>query len=64
MDLQVSGDLEELDPERWKQSQLLTDRDPVLGGTQALCDTAGTHYRALFIAFKFIHCILKHMNTF
>ncbi|XP_053502327.1 hypoxia inducible factor 1 subunit alpha, like [Ictalurus furcatus] len=39
MDLQVSGDLEELDPERWKQSQLLTDRDPVLGGTQALCDT-------------------------
>ncbi|XP_076832124.1 hypoxia inducible factor 1 subunit alpha, like [Brachyhypopomus gauderio] len=26
--------------EPWRQSQLLTDRDPVLGGTQALCDTA------------------------
>ncbi|XP_026780603.3 hypoxia inducible factor 1 subunit alpha, like [Pangasianodon hypophthalmus] len=40
MDMQVAGGLEELEPDRWKQSQLLTDRDPVLGGTQALCDTA------------------------
>lgn len=43
MDLQAASGLEELEPERWKQSQLLTDRDPVLGATQALCDTAGTH---------------------
>lgn len=43
MDLQVAGGLEELDPDRWKPSQLLTDRDPVLGATQALCDTAGIH---------------------
>lgn len=41
--MQVAGGLEEMEPERWKQSQLLTDRDPVLGGTQTLCDTAGTH---------------------
>ncbi|KAK3560994.1 hypothetical protein QTP86_023183 [Hemibagrus guttatus] len=40
MDMQVAGGLEELEPQRWKQSQLLTDKDPVLGGTQALCDTA------------------------
>ncbi|KAG7321882.1 hypothetical protein KOW79_014740 [Hemibagrus wyckioides] len=40
MDMQVAGGLEELEPQHWKQSQLLTDRDPVLGGTQALCDTA------------------------
>ncbi|XP_047676799.1 hypoxia inducible factor 1 subunit alpha, like isoform X1 [Tachysurus fulvidraco] len=38
--IQVAGGLEEMEPERWKQSQLLTDRDPVLGGTQTLCDTA------------------------
>ncbi|KAK2831392.1 hypothetical protein Q7C36_016478 [Tachysurus vachellii] len=38
--MQVAGGLEEMAPERWKQSQLLTDRDPVLGGTQTLCDTA------------------------
>ncbi|KAI4878552.1 hypothetical protein NFI96_016749, partial [Prochilodus magdalenae] len=31
---------EELDPPPWKRSQLLTDRDPVLGGTQALDNTA------------------------
>lgn len=43
MDLQAAVGLEELEPEHWKQSQLLTDRDPVLGGTQALCDTSGTH---------------------
>lgn len=43
MDLQVAGDFEELEPEPWKRSRLLTDKDPVLGGTQALCDTAGQH---------------------
>lgn len=41
--MQVEGGLEELEPQHWKPSQLLTDRDPVLGGTQALCDTAGRH---------------------
>ncbi|KAI5626719.1 hypoxia-inducible factor 3-alpha isoform X2 [Silurus asotus] len=41
MDLQAAGSLDELEPERWKQSRLLTDRDPVLGGTQSLGDTAG-----------------------
>nr|AGT15728.1 hypoxia induced factor 3 alpha [Clarias batrachus] len=40
MDLQVADGLEELDPDRWKPSQLLTDRDPVLGATKALCYTA------------------------
>lgn len=27
------------------RSHLLTDRDPVLGGIQGLCDTAGKHKR-------------------
>ncbi|XP_060799974.1 hypoxia inducible factor 1 subunit alpha, like [Neoarius graeffei] len=40
MDLQAASGLEELEPKRWKLSQLLTDRDPVLGGTPALCDAA------------------------
>uniref|UniRef100_A0A8C1C2U9 Hypoxia inducible factor 1 subunit alpha, like n=2 Tax=Cyprinus carpio TaxID=7962 RepID=A0A8C1C2U9_CYPCA len=33
---------EEFEPPPQKRSQLLTDRDPLLGGAQALCDTAGT----------------------
>ncbi|KAL7848852.1 hypothetical protein SRHO_G00204750 [Serrasalmus rhombeus] len=33
-------DSEEIVPPSWKKSQLLTDRDPVLGGTQALGNTA------------------------
>uniref|UniRef100_A0A672RI04 Hypoxia-inducible factor 1-alpha-like n=1 Tax=Sinocyclocheilus grahami TaxID=75366 RepID=A0A672RI04_SINGR len=32
--------LEEFEPPPQKRSQLLTDRDPLLGGAQALCDTA------------------------
>uniref|UniRef100_A0A671MB16 Hypoxia-inducible factor 1-alpha-like n=1 Tax=Sinocyclocheilus anshuiensis TaxID=1608454 RepID=A0A671MB16_9TELE len=31
---------EEFEPPPQKRSQLLTDRDPLLGGAQALCDTA------------------------
>ncbi|XDV32268.1 hypothetical protein PO909_003130 [Leuciscus waleckii] len=31
---------EEFEPPPQKRSQLLTDRDPLLGGVQALCDTA------------------------
>uniref|UniRef100_A0A4W4DMT2 Hypoxia inducible factor 1 subunit alpha, like n=1 Tax=Electrophorus electricus TaxID=8005 RepID=A0A4W4DMT2_ELEEL len=31
---------DELEPVSWKSSQLLTDLDPVLGGTQTVCDTA------------------------
>lgn len=30
-----------LDSSRARRSQLLTDRDPILGGMQGLCDTAG-----------------------
>ncbi|KAL7831867.1 hypothetical protein AOLI_G00294150 [Acnodon oligacanthus] len=33
-------DSEEIVPPSWKRNQLLTDRDPVLGGTQALGNTA------------------------
>uniref|UniRef100_A0A672SVF1 Hypoxia inducible factor 1 subunit alpha, like n=1 Tax=Sinocyclocheilus grahami TaxID=75366 RepID=A0A672SVF1_SINGR len=33
---------EEFEPPPQKRSQLLTDRDPLLGGAQVLCDTAGT----------------------
>lgn len=30
-----------LDPDPGCRSQLLTDRDPILGGMSGLCDTAG-----------------------
>ncbi|TSN39310.1 Hypoxia-inducible factor 1-alpha [Bagarius yarrelli] len=43
MDMQVAGGLDDLEPARWKQGQLLTERDPVLGANQALCDSAGKH---------------------
>lgn len=34
-----------LNPERGGRSQLLTDKDPLLGGLQALSDAAGTRTR-------------------
>lgn len=36
----LSDGSEEFEPPPQKRSQLLTDRDPLLGGVQALCDTA------------------------
>lgn len=35
----------ELGPIPHRRSQLLTDRDPILGEAQGLCDTAGTNTR-------------------
>lgn len=43
-----------MDPGPESRSHLLTDRDPVLGGMQGLCDTAGkisnlsSHYQTCF----------------
>nr|AAI55729.1 Hif1al protein [Danio rerio] len=36
----LSDGSDEFEPPPQKRSQLLTDRDPLLGGVQALCDTA------------------------
>lgn len=46
-----------LDPEPGGRSQLLTDKDPLLGGLQGLCDTAGKikthmHTNVYYLQFK------------
>lgn len=62
--LLVQGGLEEtdqsdlvLDPGPGGRSQLLTDRDPLLGGLQGLCDTAGK------INIHIGHCVYPEYST-
>uniref|UniRef100_A0A8C8CPL8 Hypoxia inducible factor 1 subunit alpha, like n=1 Tax=Oncorhynchus tshawytscha TaxID=74940 RepID=A0A8C8CPL8_ONCTS len=57
----------ELGPHPHKRSQLLTDRDPILGEAQGRCDTAGTNTRTHVMVLLYLRQIFRlhvwHLHT-